>query len=139
MENERDAGAGAASRCPARSFSGDTQKGGALRIAVGGKGGSGKTTIAATLARLLARRGRGVTALDGDPNPNLGIALGMSQEKLGELVRVPREIMEIKEEGDRRTLVLTRPVEEVAAEYGMEGPDGVRLMVMTGVDHAGAG
>jgi len=110
-----------------------------LRIAVGGKGGSGKTTIAATLARLLARRGRGVTALDGDPNPNLGIALGMSQEKLGELVRVPREIMEIKEEGDRRTLVLTRPVEEVAAEYGMEGPDGVRLMVMTGVDHAGAG
>ena len=47
--------------------------------------------------------------------------------------------MEVKEEGDRRTLVLTRPVEEIEAEYGTEGPDGVNLMVMTGVDHAGAG
>jgi CO dehydrogenase maturation factor len=110
-----------------------------LKIAVAGKGGSGKTTIAATLARLLARRGRQVTALDGDPNPNLGVALGMSQEQLEALVRVPKEIVEVKEEGERRTLVLTRPVEEISAEYGTAGPDGVNLMVMVGVDHAGAG
>ena len=55
------------------------------------------------------------------------------------VVQVPREIMEIKEEGERRTLVLTRPVEEITAEYGKTGPDGVNLMVMTRVDHAGAG
>ena len=79
------------------------------------------------------------TALDGDPNPNLGVALGMSREQLEALVRVPKEIVEIQEEGERRTLVLTRPAEKVAAEYGTEGPDGVNLMVMTGVDHAGAG
>jgi CO dehydrogenase maturation factor len=107
-----------------------------LKIAVAGKGGSGKTTIAATLARLLARRGHRVTALDGDPNPNLGVALGMGQEQV---VQVPKEIMEIREEGERRTLVLTRPVEEITAEYGTAGPDGVNLMVMVGVDHAGAG
>jgi len=63
----------------------------------------------------------------------------VSREQLDALVRVPKEIMEVKEEGDRRTLVLTRPVEEIEAEYGTEGPDGVNLMVMTGVDHAGAG
>ncbi|MDQ3912794.1 MAG: AAA family ATPase, partial [Actinomycetota bacterium] len=51
-----------------------------MKIAVAGKGGSGKTTIAATLARVLARRGHRVTAIDGDPNPNLGVALGMSPE-----------------------------------------------------------
>jgi hypothetical protein len=63
----------------------------------------------------------------------------MSREQLGGLVRVPKEIMELKEEGERRTLVLIRPVEEIRAEYGTEAPDGVNLMVMTGVDHAGAG
>ena len=110
-----------------------------MKIAVAGKGGSGKTTISATVTRLLARRGHRVTALDGDPNPNLAVALGMSREQLGGLVRVPKEIMEIKEEGERRSLVLTRPVEEVTAEYATAAPDGVNLMVMTGVDHAGAG
>ena len=110
-----------------------------MKIAVAGKGGSGKTTIAATLARLLSRRGHRVTALDGDPNPNLAVALGMRREQLDALVRVPKEIMEIKEEEDRRTLVLTRPVEEITAAYATAGPDGVNLMVMVGVDHAGAG
>ena len=110
-----------------------------MKIAVAGKGGSGKTTISATLARVLARRGHNVTAIDGDPNPNLGVTLGMSQRQLGDLTRVPKEIMEVKEEGERRTLVLTRPVEEITAEYATAGPDGVNLMVMTGVDHAGAG
>ncbi len=110
-----------------------------MKIAVAGKGGSGKTTISAALARILARRGHKVTAIDGDPNHNLGVALGMSPEQLGGLNRVPKEITEIKEEGERRTLVLTRPAEEITAEYGTAGPDGVNLMVMTGVDHAGAG
>ncbi|MDQ3911228.1 MAG: AAA family ATPase [Actinomycetota bacterium] len=110
-----------------------------MKVAVAGKGGSGKTTISATLSRILARRGHQVTAIDGDPNPNLGVALGMSREQLDALNRVPKEIAEVKEEGERRTLVLTRPAGEVAAEYGKAGPDGVNLMVMTGVDHAGAG
>ena len=137
MTEKNDAGAAAASRCPAKSCS--ERKGGDLKIAVAGKGGSGKTTISATLARLLARRGHPVMAVDGDPNPNLGVALGMSPEQLGSLVRVPKSIMEIKEEGETRRLVMTRPVEEVTAEYARPAPDGVNLMVMTGVDHAGAG
>lgn len=110
-----------------------------MKVAVAGKGGSGKTTISATLSRLLARRGHPVIAVDGDPNPNLGVALGMSREQRESLVRVPKDIMEMREEGDTRRLVMARPIEEVTSEYAVEGPDGVSLMVMTGVDHAGAG
>jgi CO dehydrogenase maturation factor len=115
------------------------ERGGSMKVAVAGKGGSGKTTISATLSRLLARRGHPVMAVDGDPNPNLAVALGMSREIRNKMVRVPKDVMETKEEGGARRLVMARPIEEVTAEYAMPAPDGVNLMVMTGVDHAGAG
>jgi CO dehydrogenase maturation factor len=47
-------------------------------IAIAGKGGVGKTTIAALLTLLLARRKKGsVLAVDADPNSNLSDALGL--------------------------------------------------------------
>lgn len=54
-----------------------------MRLAVVGKGGTGKTTIAGALARLLARRGRRVLALDLDPNPGLAWALGVPPQDHG--------------------------------------------------------
>lgn len=59
----------------------------AFTIAVAGKGGTGKTTIAALLVSLLAKQGRQpVLAVDADPNPNLDIALGAKIGKtIGEL------------------------------------------------------
>ena len=53
-----------------------------MKIAVGGKGGVGKTTISGTLARQLARSGRTVIALDCDPSPNMGIPLGLTHDQL---------------------------------------------------------
>ena len=47
---------------------------------VAGKGGSGKTTIAGILARLLAQRGHEVWAIDADSNPNLGATVGVAAE-----------------------------------------------------------
>ena len=44
-----------------------------MKIATVGKGGSGKTTVAGTLARILAGEGCKVLAIDGDPNPNLAL------------------------------------------------------------------
>ena len=51
-----------------------------MKLAITGKGGVGKTTLSSTLARLYAAEGRPVLAADVDPDANLGLALGMSQE-----------------------------------------------------------
>ncbi|MGH7424951.1 MAG: AAA family ATPase, partial [Candidatus Methylomirabilales bacterium] len=51
-----------------------------MKIAIAGKGGSGKTTIAGVLARTLAREGHQVLAVDADTNPNLGISLGIGPD-----------------------------------------------------------
>jgi CO dehydrogenase maturation factor len=47
-----------------------------MKVAVAGKGGSGKTTIAGTLARVLTDRGQRVVAIDDDSNPNLAVTVG---------------------------------------------------------------
>jgi len=49
----------------------------AMKIAVTGKGGVGKTTVAAGLARLFAQEGRPVITIDADPDANLAAALGI--------------------------------------------------------------
>jgi CO dehydrogenase maturation factor len=49
-------------------------------IAIGGKGGTGKTTIAALLIELLTKKGT-VLAIDADPSSNLHMALGLSLEE----------------------------------------------------------
>ena len=112
-----------------------------MRIAVAGKGGSGKTTISATLARVYARKGRSVNAIDDDPNPNLAVALGLAEEARSHLQRVPREqIMEERvDPAGNATLHLTRPIEEVVAEFGARGPDNVDVLTMTGLLGAGKG
>lgn len=112
-----------------------------MRIAVSGKGGSGKTTLAATLARTLARRGWRVNALDDDPNPNLAAALGLSPEQAARLARVPREkiLAEHTEADGRRVFHLTQPFADIVRDYGVRGPDGVGVLVMTGVVGAGQG
>jgi CO dehydrogenase maturation factor len=112
-----------------------------MRIALSGKGGVGKTTIGATLARILARRGYRVNALDDDPNPNLAVALGLAPDQLARLRRVPREdVMEERADAaGHRDLHLTRPFADVLAEYGARGPDDVGVLTMTGLLGAGKG
>lgn len=109
------------------------------RIAVSGKGGTGKTTIAGTLARLLGR-GRGpILAIDGDTNPNLAHILGLASDAAERVRGLPRDVLErIEDEGGRR-LVLTADPEALIEEYGADAPDRVRLVVMGKVGHAGAG
>lgn len=113
---------------------------GGLRVAIAGKGGSGKTTIAGTLARLLAARGRRVLAVDGDTNPNLAQTLGLEPEPAGELTALPGNLLERVEDADggART-VLAVPVQDVISRYGRDIDLNIRLLVMGRVDHAGAG
>ena len=111
-----------------------------MRSAIAGKGGTGKTTIAGTLARVLARAGRRVIAVDADSNPNLAAVLGVPPERTREIVALPRSLLERRtdESGATRTVFAADP-EQVLHEYGVVGPDGVRLVVMGRVGHGGAG
>jgi len=109
-----------------------------MKIAVCGKGGSGKTTISATLTRLLARRGLPVLAIDGDPNPNLIQALGVGPGI--EIESVPRSVVGRREDESGATqMFLKQSVAEIVSQYGLKAPDGVTVLVGTRVDHPGAG
>ena len=111
-----------------------------MKIAVAGKGGSGKTTIAATLSRLIARRGRTVLAVDADSNPNLGVSLGLPQDQAASVAPVPRDVLHEKrlpDGGFERTLAVSPA--EIVGKWGVPAPDGVTLLVMGRVAHAGAG
>jgi CO dehydrogenase maturation factor len=111
-----------------------------MKIALAGKGGSGKTTLAGLLARDLARRGYPVWAIDADTNPNLGLTLGLPRERLLGLQPLPRSILkERTDEAGKRTMTLGMPPREVAGAFGTPTPDGVTLLLMGTVDHAGAG
>lgn len=56
-----------------------------MKLAISGKGGVGKTTIAAALINYFARQGYQVYAVDADPDTSLGMVLGLPQERLGTL------------------------------------------------------
>jgi CO dehydrogenase maturation factor len=112
----------------------------ALRVAIAGKGGSGKTTIAGTLSRLLAARGRRVLAVDGDTNPNLAQTLGLPRDEAAGPMALPGDLLQRIEDPDGTTRsVLAVPVQEVLSRYGRDIDLNIRLLVMGRVDHAGAG
>ena len=111
-----------------------------MKLAIAGKGGSGKTTIAATLARVLARQGRSVLAVDDDSNPNLAVSLGLGRENLKDLPALPRDIMvERTKEDGTKVSELSIPASELIAKHGIKSPDGVTLLNMATVLHGGAG
>lgn len=51
-----------------------------MKLAISGKGGVGKTTLAALLAQVYADQERDVLAVDGDPSSCLAGALGFPDE-----------------------------------------------------------
>lgn len=107
-----------------------------LRLAFVGKGGSGKSSIAGTFARLLARRGEPVLVVDSDPMPGLAISLGIEPSDEG----IPDEAVEEgPEDGPRFQLRDGLTAEEAVERYAFAGPDGVRLLQLGKLHgHAGA-
>ena len=106
-----------------------------MKLAVAGKGGSGKTSISGTMARLLARSGHAVLAIDGDSNPNLAVTLGIAPDRMDTLPTLARDMLQRTDSGT----ALAVPLEQIFETHSVVGPDGVRLLIMAHPRHAGTG
>ncbi len=94
-----------------------------LRIVVVGKGGAGKSVVAGTMARILARHGRHVLALDTDTVPGLALSLGAKAPATPPLVGA----VEKAEAGCWRLKEGIGPVRAVQ-RFSTLAPDGVRVL-----------
>lgn len=100
---------------------------GSVRIAFVGKGGVGKSAVAGTFARILARTGEPVLAIDSDPLPGLAYSLGLAIDD----APIPDEAVEEKaegEEGPRFRLVAGLTGADAVERYAATAPDGVRFL-----------
>ena len=113
-----------------------------MKIAVTGKGGVGKTTFAATLARLYAEEGKHVLAADVDPDANLGLALGFTEEVLDSIVPITKMRKLVQErtgaDDDNKFYKINPKVDDIPNTYSKTYKD-VKLLVLGTVDTAGSG
>jgi len=113
-----------------------------LKIAVSGKGGVGKTTVAAMIARLLAARGMRVLAIDADPVANLAAALGVSENPpITPIIELRALIAERTSTTPGQyggVFKLNPHVEDLPERFSRER-DGVRLLVTGTISEGGSG
>ncbi len=106
-----------------------------MKLALAGKGGAGKTSITGTLARIFARDGYRVLAVDNDMNPNLSLTLGIPAERMMELPVFPPEV--VREANGSYELAMS--LEEICATYSLSAPDGVTLLTAAQPKQASTG
>jgi CO dehydrogenase maturation factor len=115
-----------------------------MKIAITGKGGVGKTTVAAILARLYADEGRKVLAADVDPDANLGMALGFTQQELEGLTPITkmRELIAERTGAGAETFgkffKINPKVDDIPDMMAKE-KNGVKLLVMGTIELGGSG
>jgi CO dehydrogenase maturation factor len=113
-----------------------------MKLAVTGKGGVGKTTVVAGLARVFADRGQKVLAIDADPASNLALALGFSKDQRLTPISAMKELIEERTESKAGSMggffKLNPRVDDLPDKYTLI-KDGIRLMVMGTVQKGGGG
>jgi len=116
-----------------------------VKIAVTGKGGVGKTTIAGVLSCLLYKKGFKVLAVDADPNANLSSTLGLKTEEADEIVPISEnwslieEKTGVKPDSYDALFRLNFTVDDIVERYAVKTPCGVNLLVMGVVREAAGG
>ena len=115
-----------------------------MKIAISGKGGVGKSTVAAVLALMLAKRGGRVLALDCDPDANLAGALGLSAAEQIKIVPISHQVALIEERTGAKVkrygqmFKLNPEVSDIADNYATMH-NGVALLVLGAVENGGSG
>jgi len=111
-----------------------------MKVAVTGKGGVGKTTVSAFLARCWHDLGRSVIAVDGDPDANLAGTLGYGGPAIVPLSKLKQLIEERVGGGDAwgGFLRMNPRVDDIPIEFGVM-IDGIRLLVMGTIERGGSG
>src|SRR5512134_780454 len=115
-----------------------------MKLAITGKGGVGKTTLAALLAQVYAERGKQVLAVDADPSPCLAGALGFPDElraKLSPIAEMDDLIYERTGAKPGTTggfFTLNPQVDDIPERFSVVYR-GVRLLEMGSVDLGGSG
>ncbi len=115
-----------------------------MKLAITGKGGVGKTTVAGTMARILAARGNRVYAVDADPDANLATAVGLDPGA-ARSVRPIADMAHLVEErtgaapGSQAPVFRMNPrVDDIPAELSVEA-HGVHLLRLGTVKKGGGG
>ena len=115
-----------------------------MKIAVSGKGGVGKTFIAGTLARLFAKDGFKVLAIDNDSAMNLSYTLGLDKKTKEKII----PISEMKKLIEERTTVkgvgqgvynINPLVSDIPDRFKVQGPDGLELLVLGSIEEPASG
>ena len=115
-----------------------------MKIAISGKGGVGKTTLAGVMARILANRGRKVLAIDADPDSNLASAIGLPKESLAKLLPIASMTTMIEERtGSKKgtfgaMFKLNPKVDDIPDEMGVSY-QGIKLLLLGCIPEGGGG
>lgn len=113
-----------------------------MKLAIVGKGGVGKTTLTAALARRIAGDGRSVVAVDADPDGNLATALGVPEASVPTAIADMRELImertDAKDEGAGLMFRLNPKVDDLPERFSVDA-DSVRLLVLGTVELGGKG
>jgi CO dehydrogenase maturation factor len=114
-----------------------------MKIAVGGKGGVGKTTVAACMAKAFAGRGYQVLAIDADPNATLGSAFGIPDaQQIVPIVKMEGLIEERTgaKPGTMGGMFKLNPrVDDIPDRFCRDVEPGIRMMVMGAFKTGGGG
>ena len=110
-----------------------------MKIAIAGKGGVGKTTISGTICRILAQKGVSVLAIDGDPNPNLSVVLGIDKHVVPPQSLSTDIIERVEEPEGGWRFQVKMPFSEILEKYAQDAPNDVKLLVVGKPEQAGTG